>query len=98
MVEIEESEHFHTGKKMTSSLKMVGFLEKKYLPKAPYIKVRKEYQVHTQNIRFITVVVKKLLQFESGCRPKSLPFGIELTGFDKVPGKKFGIRKSSSSS
>ena len=95
MVEIEESEHFHTGKKMTSSLKMVGFLEKKYLPKAPYIKVRK---VHTQNIRFITVVVKKLLQFESGCRPKSLPFGIELTGFDNVPGKKFGIRKSSSSS
>ena len=60
MVKIGESENFQPRRKMTSSLKMVAFLEKKFLPK-------------TQNFLFIAAVVKKLLQFESGRGPKSNP-------------------------
>ena len=41
MVKVEESENLHPRRKMTSSLKMVAFLEKNFLPKTPYIKIRK---------------------------------------------------------
>ena len=45
MVKIEESENFHPRRKMTSPLKMATFLEKIFLPKIPYITVRKVLKI-----------------------------------------------------
>ena len=45
MVKIEESENLHPRRKMTSLLKMVAFLEKIFLPKTPYIKIRKVLKI-----------------------------------------------------
>ena len=72
MVIIEENENFHPRRKVTS-LKMMAFLEKIFCLKKPYIKV-------TKVLKILAAVVKKLLQFESGCGPKSPLPGIGLRG------------------
>ena len=74
MVIIEESENFHPRRKMIS-LKMMAFLEN-FLVKNT---LHKSYE-GTQNFRFIAAVVKKLVQLESGCWPKSPLPGIGLRG------------------
>ena len=76
MVKIEENENFHPRRKMTSSLKMAAFLEKKiFFPKAPYIKVRNVLKISCS---------KLFQQFEIGRGPKSSPPGIGLN-----PSKRF---------
>ena len=45
MVKIEEGENFHPIRKMMSSLKMAAFWKKTFLPKTPYIKVRKVLKI-----------------------------------------------------
>ena len=69
MEKMEENENVHLRKKMTSSLKIAAFLEEIFLAKNTLYKSWEG----TQNFRFIAAVVKTLLQFESGCGPKSPP-------------------------
>ena len=67
MGKIEESENFHSRRKITSSLKMTAFLETLLFAKNTLSKS----QEGTQNFRFIAAVVKTLLQFKPGYEPKT---------------------------
>ena len=67
MVKIEESENFHPKRKRRHHSKWRPFLKNFFFAQNTLYKSWEG----SQNFRFIAVVVKKLLQFESGCGPKS---------------------------